>query len=272
MIEVKDITFSYGKNRVFDRFNLSIEKGEFVAILGHNGSGKSTLSRLLVSLEVPAAGAIFIDGEKLGANTIAKVRKKISMVFQNPDNQFVGSTVLDEVAFGLENRNVSREGMRQIVGEKLSDFGLLGLEEKAPHQLSGGQKQRVALASAMAVNPEVLILDEATSMLDPVGRHEVMTLVRELGSEKQRTVIMVTHHLEEAAHADRIVVLVEGAVIGDGTPKEILADVELLKKASLDVPFAVIASKKLIKAGMLNEICVNDEELVNGLCALNLTT
>jgi len=266
MIEIKDVSFNYGGNQVFDGLNLSIKKGEFVAILGHNGSGKSTLSRLLVGLIQPSKGGIFVDGEKLTTETVVAIRKKISIVFQNPDNQFIGGTVLDEVAFGLENQGVSREKMRQMVDWQMTHLGLSGLEEKAPHELSGGQKQRVAIAGALAVNPDVLILDEATSMLDPVGREDMMGFVKELAKDEERTVIMVTHHLDEAVYADRIVVLASGEVIGDGTPYEVLTDVDLLAKSSLDAPFAVEASTKLVEARILDEVCVRNEELVRALC------
>lgn len=266
MIKIKDVTFNYGENQVFGGLNLSIEKGEFVAILGHNGSGKSTLSRLLVGLIHPSKGEVMIDGQLLESKTIANIRKKVSIVFQNPDNQFVGGTVVDEVAFGLENHKISREEMKRRVAQQIETLGLSGLEEVAPHQLSGGQKQRVAIAAAMAVDGDVLILDEATSMLDPVGRKDVMALVKELAKDEERTVIMVTHHLEEAVYADRIVVLAEGEMTGDGTPYEVLTDKDVLEKASLELPFAVEASIRLVEEGILDEICVRNEELVKALC------
>ena len=266
MIEIKNLTFSYEEKCVFDGLNLTIEKGEFIAILGHNGSGKSTLSKLLVGLEEPASGDIFIDGIKSSDATIDTIRKKVSIVFQNPDNQFVGATVADDIAFGLENRQVPREEMIKLVTRYMKQLGLTGLEEIAPHDLSGGQKQRTAIAGALAVGADILILDEATSMLDPAGRRDIMNLVRALAKDEKRTILMITHHLDEAVYADRLIVLNKGEIIKSGTPLCVFDDTTKLEEVGLDVPFAVVASKKLYEQSLIGKICVTNEELINELC------
>jgi len=266
MIEIKNLKFNYEDKAVFDGLNLTIEKGEFIAILGHNGSGKSTLSKLLVGLETPDAGEIWIDGTLSSEDTIDEIRKRVSIVFQNPDNQFVGATVADDIAFGLENRQVPREEMIRLVAKYMEQMGLVGLEHVAPHDLSGGQKQRTAIAGALAVGADVLILDEATSMLDPEGRADIMKLVRELAKDEKRTIIMITHHLDEAVYADRLVVLNDGEVIKSGTPICVFDDIAGLEAVGLDVPFAVKASKQLYGQSIINKICVTNEELIKELC------
>jgi len=266
MIEIKNLKFNYDETTVFNGLNLAFKAGEFVAILGHNGSGKSTLSKLLVGLETPDDGEIWIAGMKLSDTTIDEIRKKVSIVFQNPDNQFVGATVADDIAFGLENRQVPREEMVALVKRYVKQMGLVGLEHSAPHDLSGGQKQRTAIAGALAVGAEILILDEATSMLDPVGRADIMRLVRELAKDKKRTIIMITHHLDEAVYADRLVVLNDGEMIKEGTPLCVFDDITELEAVGLDVPFAVKASKLLYEQSLIKKICVTNEELISALC------
>lgn len=266
MIEIINLTFGYEEKTVFEGLNLTINKGEFIAILGHNGSGKSTLSKLLVGLETQGAGEIWINGIQSSEETIDEIRKKVSIVFQNPDNQFVGSTVADDIAFGLENRQVPRAEMIELVSKHIKQVGLTGLENTAPHDLSGGQKQRTAIAGALAVNSEILILDEATSMLDPEGRTDIMKLVRELAKDEKRTIIMITHHLDEAVYADKLVVLNEGQIIKSGTPINVFEDIEELEAVGLDVPFAVRASKQLYQQSIIKKICITNEELVKELC------
>lgn len=266
MIEIKNLEFSYEEKTVFDGLNLTIKEGEFIAILGHNGSGKSTLSKLLVGLETPGAGQIWINGIQSSKETIDEIRKKVSIVFQNPDNQFVGSTVVDDIAFGLENRQVPRAEMIELVAKYVKQMGLTGFENTAPHELSGGQKQRTAIAGALAVDAEVLILDEATSMLDPAGRTDIMKLVRELAKDENRTIIMITHHLDEAVYADRLVVLNEGEIIKSGKPICVFDDIEELVAVGLDVPFAVRASKQLYDQSIIKKICITNEELIKELC------
>lgn len=266
MIEIKNLKFNYEEKVVFEGFNLTIKEGEFVAILGHNGSGKSTLSKLLVGLETPDFGEIWIDGIQLSEETIDDIRKKVSIVFQNPDNQFVGATVADDVAFGLENRQVPRKEMLELVPKYIKQMGLSGFEDVAPHDLSGGQKQRTAIAGALAVGADILILDEATSMLDPEGRTDIINIVKELAKDEKRTIIMITHHLDEAAYADQLIVLNNGEIIKSGTPQEVFNDTEKLEHAGLDIPFATRASKQLLQQQIINKICVTNEELIEELC------
>lgn len=266
MIEIKNLGFSYEDKAVFTGLDLEIGAGEFVAILGHNGSGKSTLSKLLVGLATPDSGEIFIGGLKSTDDTIAAIREQVSIVFQNPDNQFVGATVVDDIAFGLENRQVPREEMIEIVAKSVTDLGLTGLEDTPPHDLSGGQKQRTAIAGALAVGAKVLILDEATSMLDPAGRRDMMALIGQLASDAHRTIVMITHHLDEAVYADRIVVLNEGRVIKNGAPHAVFDDPIALESVGLDVPFAVKASLVLKEKGIIDQLCITNEELKKALC------
>ena len=266
MIEIKKLKFNYEEKEVFDGLNLSIEQGEFVAILGHNGSGKSTLSKLLVGLEVADAGEIWINGLKMDDDTIDEIRKAISIVFQNPDNQFVGSTVADDIAFGLENHQVPRDKMIELVAKYIQQMGLVSLEDMPPHELSGGQKQRTAIAAAMAVGADILMLDEATSMLDPAGRADIMNLIKELTKDANKTIIMITHHLDEAAYADRLIVLSDGKIVKSGTPQQVFDDTHQLEAVGLDVPFAVKASKELLRQSRISKICVTNEELIKELC------
>ena len=267
MIEIKNLNFSYDNEVVFNQLNLSIKKGEFVAIIGHNGSGKSTLAKLLVGLEASAGGEISVAGIRLHDDSIDDIRKNVSIVFQNPENQFVGATVADDIAFGLENRQVPREEMTLLVSKYVEEMGLVGLEDVAPHDLSGGQKQRTAIAGALAVGAEVLILDEATSMLDPAGRTDIMKLVRELAQDEERTIIMITHHLDEAVYADKVIVFNEGQVIKSGSPFRVFTnDLEILEAVGLDVPFATRASKHLYQQSIIKKICLTNEELIRELC------
>ena len=266
MIEIKNLKFSYEDEAVFNDLNLTIKEGEFVAILGHNGSGKSTLSKLLVGLETPDAGEIWINGILSSEETIDDIRKKVSIVFQNPDNQFVGSTVADDIAFGLENRQVPRAEMIDLVTKYIQQMGLVGFENAAPQDLSGGQKQRTAIAGTLAVGADILILDEATSMLDPAGRADIMKLVLGLAKDEHRTIIMITHHLDEAVYADRLIVLNNGEVVKSGTPLCVFDDTDELEAAGLDIPFAVKASKELYQQRIISKICVTNEELIKELC------
>lgn len=266
MINIKNLHFKYNNQEVFKNFNLKINDGEFIAILGHNGSGKSTLSKLLVGLEMPDSGEIYINNLESNEDNIDEIRKNISIVFQNPDNQFVGATVEDDIAFGLENRNIPREKMIPLVKKYISEMGLTGLETTPPHDLSGGQKQRTAIAGALAVGAKILILDESTSMLDPEGRADIMSVVKNLASDESRTIIMITHHLDEAVYADRIVVLNEGEKIYDTTPKEVFSQASDLEQIGLDVPFAIKASSILKEKGITPEIALTNEELSELLC------
>ncbi len=270
MIELKNITFGYDADSpVLKNYSLTINSGEFITILGHNGSGKSTLSKLLVGLMEPQQGEIIIDGELLSEDTIPTIRQKIGIVFQNPDNQFVGSTVRDDIAFGLENKCVSYDVMNELVERYAQKVGMEKFLDSEPHYLSGGEKQRVAIAGVLALGANIIILDEATAMLDPRGRENVMNLIHELVEDRDKTIIMITHHLDEAVKSDRIIVMNEGEIILEGVPKEVFQEKELLESVKLDVPFAVKASYELKQRGLLKEVVTNDEELMDELCKLH---
>ena len=270
MIELKNITFGYDADSpVLKNYSLTINSGEFITILGHNGSGKSTLSKLLVGLMEPKQGEIIIDVELLSEDTIPTIRQKIGIVFQNPDNQFVGSTVRDDIAFGLENKCVSYDVMNELVERYAQKVGMEKFLDSEPHYLSGGEKQRVAIAGVLALGANIIILDEATAMLDPRGRENVMNLIHELVEDRDKTIIMITHHLDEAVKSDRIIVMNEGEIILEGVPKEVFQEKELLESVKLDVPFAVKASYELKQRGLLKEVVTNDEELMDELCKLH---
>ncbi|MDR4944923.1 energy-coupling factor ABC transporter ATP-binding protein [Neobacillus cucumis] len=268
IVSLKGVSFQYDNQERYALKNVSFDiyEGEWLAIVGHNGSGKSTMAKLLNGLQFPQEGEITIDDLKLNEETIWDVRKRIGMVFQNPDNQFVGTTVQDDVAFGLENNGVPREEMVQRVEDSLSKVKMDQFLYQEPHHLSGGQKQRVAIAGVLALRPSIIILDEATSMLDPRGREEVLETVRLLKQEKSLTVISITHDLEEAAKADRIIVMNRGEVYREGTPEEIFTMDEQLIQLGLDIPFSVKLSKAFRQNGMkLSKHYLSEEELVTEL-------
>ena len=271
LIDLREITFGYEEGQeVLKNFSLNVNKGEFVAILGHNGSGKSTLSKILVGLLMPQSGSVVFDNEVLTEENLFKIRQNIAIVFQNPDNQFVGSTVRDDIAFGLENKCVPYDEMVALVEEFAKKVGMFHYLDREPQTLSGGEKQRVAIAGGLALGAKLLILDESTAMLDPRGRQEMMSLIREIASEKQKTILMITHHLDEAVHSDRIIVMNKGKIILDGTPQDVFENKEMLESVKLDVPFAVKASYELMQKGILDGLCTTDEELVDKLWTLNL--
>ncbi len=243
MIEVKDLCYSYDKSdkqadRALNNINLTIYDNEWLAILGHNGSGKSTLSKLLVGLlEGPIKGTISYDGILLNEENIKQIRQKVGIVFQNPDNQFVGVNVKYDVAFGLENRNTPRPLMHELVEKWTKEVGMYDYLDREPNTLSGGQKQRVAIAGILALNCDVIILDEATSMLDPEGVIDITNLIVTLKNTYHKTIITITHDLDIAKLADRVIVLKEGSIIGEGKPDEIFKQRELLQSSNLDMPF-----------------------------------
>ena len=271
VVKLENVCFGYEDgNEVLKNFNLTINEGEFVTILGHNGSGKSTLSKLLVGLHEIQGGKIIIDGQPLTESSVFDIRQKVGIVFQNPDNQFVGCTVRDDIAFGLENKCVPYEEMDNLVNKYAQEVGMGDFLNFEPHYLSGGEKQRVAIAGVLALGAKIIILDEATAMLDPQGREDMMKLIHELVKNRDKTIIMITHYLDEAIHSDRIIVMNEGKIILEGKPKDVFKEKELLESVKLYVPFAVKVSYELTKRGVLSEIVTSDEELMNELCKLNL--
>ncbi len=235
--------------------SIGIERGEYVAILGHNGSGKSTLAKLLNMILTPTVGKIYIDGTDITAEDFSEddmfdVRRKIGMVFQNPDNQLVATVVEEDVAFGPENLGLEREEIRRRVDSSLQLVGMTEYARHAPHKLSGGQKQRVAIAGIIAMRPQVIIFDESTAMLDPQGRHEVVDIMERLNRDEQITVINITHYMEEAARADRVIVINDGRIALDGTPREVFAQVDLLRSMGLDAPQGNELILELRRAGL----------------------
>lgn len=271
LLNVENISYRYSDeaNFALNKLSFSVQKGEWVAIVGHNGSGKSTLARILNGLLLPQSGLVTIDGITLSEDTIWDIRRKIGMVFQNPDNQFVGTTVRDDIAFGLENNGIPREVMISRIERAINMVKMQDFVTHEPHQLSGGQKQRVAIAGVLAVQPELIILDEATSMLDPQGRGEVLETIREIKNESNITVLSITHDLEEAARADRILVLNQGELFSEGLPEEIFSLDDKLVEIGLDMPFSVKVSKKLKSIGIpLSRNHITEEGLVDELWTL----
>jgi len=246
LIEFKNVNFSYvvdddEENKVtvdvLKNFNLAIEKGSFVAILGHNGSGKSTTAKLINGINIAQSGEVIVDGQKVEDNdTIFDIRRKVGMVFQNPDNQIVSSIVEEDVAFGVENLGVEPKEIRERVDNALKTVGMYEHRLKAPNKLSGGQKQRVAVAGIIAMKPMCIVLDEPTAMLDPSGRREVMNTVKKLNKEEGITIVLITHYMDEAVQADRVVVMDDGQIKLDDTPRNVFAKVDEIKALGLDVP------------------------------------
>lgn len=247
IIDVKHLSYQYEKQttNVLDDINFQVNCGEWVAIVGHNGSGKSTLLRCLDGLLVPQSGQIKIDNLIMNDDNIWQIRQKIGMIFQNPDDQFVRATVADDVAFTLENAAMDVQLMHQRVAEALQTVGMSDYVQKAPAQLSGGQKQRVALAGVIAQRPQIMLLDEATSMLDPHGRQTILQIIAQLHHDYQLTILSVTHDINEAALADRILVIDNGHLINEGTPAAIFADGQALVKMGLPLPYTEQLKKEL---------------------------
>jgi energy-coupling factor transport system ATP-binding protein len=271
IIDVKNLTYKYansGSKKALDNVSLSIEKGSWTSIVGHNGSGKSTLARSLDGLMSYNEGTIVVDGITLSDDTVWDVRKKIGMIFQNPDNQFVGATVEDDVAFGLENLGMKTDKMHDIVNSVLKKVRMENFKERQPDQLSGGQKQRVAIAGVLASKPEIIVLDEATSMLDPQGRHEIINLINEIHQENDITVISITHDVSEAMLSDHVVVLNDGKVVKTGEPEEVFNDNEMIKLTGLEQPFSAHLFDALVDQGINPpiELRMNENDLEEWLC------
>ena len=279
IIKTEDLTFTYFDGEVEEMdgseiptlksINLSVKQGEYISVLGHNGSGKSTLAKLLNLILIPTSGKIYIDGRdvsdaNLSDDDVFEVRKKVGMVFQNPDNQIVATVVEEDVAFGAENLGLPREEIRRRVVNALNVVGMQDYARHAPHKLSGGQKQRVAIAGVIAMRPSVIIFDESTAMLDPLGRKSVMDIMEKLNREEGITVINITHYMEEAARADRVIVINDGEMILDGVPKEVFSKVELLHRIGLESPQSTELVSLLKKEGLDVDVYAIDEaECVN---------
>lgn len=272
IIETKGLEFSYRQEdetfkKVLDNINLTIPEGQFLAILGRNGSGKSTLAKQFNAILLPDGGAVYVMGiDTRDESRIYDIRQNVGMVFQNPDNQIVATIVEEDVAFALENMGVAPAEIRLRVDEALKTVGMYEYRSHAPHQLSGGQKQRVAIAGLLAMHPKCLVLDEPTAMLDPKGRREVIDTVMRLNREDKVTVVLITHFMNEAVQADRVVVIDRGAIVIDGTPKEVFSNITLLKSAGLDVPQTTELVDELRKSGIdLPEGILTVEECVNAI-------
>ncbi len=256
VIEIKDLAFAYEDSEeqqeaVLNGVSLCVRKGEFLAVLGHNGSGKSTLAKHLNAILVPQSGTVIVEGiDTSEEEKLYEIRQKVGMIFQNPDNQLVATIVEEDVAFAPENLGLPSEEIRKRVDYALEAVNMTEFAEHAPHMLSGGQKQRVAVAGILAMKPDVLVMDESTAMLDPIGRKEIMETVKKLNREENITVVMITHFMEEAAQAHRVVVMNHGEIAMEGTPREVFNRVEELKKIGLDVPQTTELLHILKKSGV----------------------
>lgn len=276
-IEFENVTFSYRDeeegtvNTVIRNLSLSVEKGDFVCVLGHNGCGKSTTAKLCNAILVPDSGSVLVDGiDTKDEDRIYDIRRKVGMVFQNPDNQIVATIVEDDVAFGPENLGVAPKEIRERVDEALKQVEMYDFRTFEPHKLSGGQKQRVAIAGIIAMKPECIVLDEPTAMLDPRGRREVMKTVKMLNEQFGITVIFITHYMDEAVKAKRVIVMDEGSVILDGSPREVFTHIDTLRTVGLDVPEATELATLLNKQGIkIRKDILDIDELLD--CIVSLT-
>ena len=280
MVQTKKLIFEYekrdedgnviGTSRAIDEVDIDVTEGQFIAILGHNGSGKSTLAKHINAILVPTEGTMWVDGRNTSdPNEIWNVRQTAGMVFQNPDNQIIGTVVEEDVGFGPENLGVPTQEIWQRVEESLKSVGMIEYRHHSPNKLSGGQKQRVAIAGVVAMEPKCIVLDKPTAMLDPVGRKEVLKTVQKLRKQKNVTVILITHYMEEVVDADKIFVMDHGRIVMEGTPKEIFSRVDELKSLRLDVPQVTILADELKKRGLpIPDGVLKKEELVEILCQL----
>lgn len=270
-VDINNLSFEYEEGaKTIDQISFSVPKGSYTVVLGHNGSGKSTIAKLIIGLLEPKTGDITVDGIHLDEEHLYDVREKVGIVFQNPDNQFIGSTVRDDIAFGLENLCVPTEDMEDIIQTYAKKVNMTEFLDHEPTKLSGGQKQRVAIAGILAMHPSIIILDEATSMLDPRGKIEINNLVHELNQTQNMTILSITHDIEEAALSDHVILLDNGHIIDEGTPEKVLTQKEELERIGLDVPFTYKISKKLHDSGYPIKPIINKEKLVKELCQLNL--
>lgn len=269
ILEVKDLNFSYEEEgKTIDNVSFSVEEGSYTTIVGHNGSGKSTIAKLIMGLLESASGTITIDGIALSNENLAKIRSRIGIVFQNPDNQFIGATVRDDIAFGLENHCVEPSMMDEIIDTNAALVKMSDFMDQEPTHLSGGQKQRVAIAGVLAMKPKLLIFDEATSMLDPDGKDEIKKVIMKLHKESSLTILSITHDIDEVASSDYVVALDQGKVVLTGTPQEVFQQEKKLKEMKLDIPFSLKIADELKKRGVTVDRCITMEGMVNELCRL----
>ncbi|RVU54109.1 energy-coupling factor transporter ATPase [Anaerosphaera multitolerans] len=272
MIKIENVFFKYEtseeSNYIIEDLNFEIKEGEFVAVLGHNGSGKSTLAKLINGLVLPVTGDILVDGMNTkNEEDIWNIRSRAGMVFQNPDNQLVATVVEEDVAFGPENLGVPSKEIRERVDLSLEAVGMSNYRKSSPHMLSGGQKQRVAIAGILAMSPEYIILDEPTAMLDPTGRKEVMDTIQKLNKEQNKTIILITHYMDEAALSDRLVIMEKGKIILEGKPREVFSNVDKVKEIGLDVPQVTELAFELNRDGFeIDGKVLSVEELVGEIC------
>lgn len=278
MIKCTNVSFKYVRNDngineekyAIKDVNLQVKKGEFLVVLGHNGSGKSTIAKHMNALLIPTNGTVIVDSlDTKDPENVWNIRSKAGMVFQNPDNQLVATIVEEDVAFGPENLGIESKEIRRRVDESLERVGMSEYKRHAPHLLSGGQKQRIAIAGILAIQPECIIFDEPTAMLDPSGRKQVLETMKEINKKYGITIILITHYMDEAAQADRIIVMDEGNIKMEGTPREIFPQVERMKEIGLDVPQVTELAYELRKEGInISEKILNVDEMVNEICQL----
>ena len=268
-VEVRNLSFSYDpqvKTRTIDRVSFSIPSGSYTTVIGHNGSGKSTIAKLLLGLLEKAEGEIYIDGLELNLENLREIRGKIGIVFQNPDNQFIGSTVRDDIAFGLENHCVPQREMDGIIEKFAARVNMSDFLNSEPTKLSGGQKQRVAIAAVLAMRHDIIVFDEATSMLDPPGKREINNLIKELHKDKKLTVISITHDIEEVAQSDNVIVVNKGKIALVGTPKEVFRNEKLMESMQLDIPFVYKVRNALKKKGIRVSDELDMERMAEEVC------
>lgn len=271
-VEVSHLSFSYdGQNDVIKDVSFEIPKGSYTTIVGHNGSGKSTIAKLLIGLLKAKSGEIKILGNTLNEENVYLLRNHVGIVFQNPDNQFIGSTVADDIAFGLENHCVPQEQMQAIIEDVAARVNMSNFLDSEPTKLSGGQKQRVAIAGILAIAPDIIIFDESTSMLDPQGKASINEQIQKLHDERNITILSITHDMEEVAQSEYVIVLKDGKVEMQGTPKQIFEHKGKLKEMKLELPFALSFSEKLKNEGIFKDSYCTLDEVVNELCQLRST-
>ena len=276
MIKSEDLVFKYvnaedkTEKIAINHVSMEVKKGEFLVVLGHNGSGKSTMAKHMNALLLPSGGKIYVDGlDTSEMDNIWEVRRRAGMVFQNPDNQLVATIVEEDVAFGPENLGIAPDEIRSRVDDALKSVGMYEYRKHAPHLLSGGQKQRIAIAGILAMRPKCIVLDEPTAMLDPSGRNEVIKTIKEVNKKFGITIILITHYMDEAAQADRIIVMDKGEKVMEGVPREIFSQVEKIKSIGLDVPQVTELAYELQKEGVnISTEILNIDEMVNALCQL----